>query len=94
MEKIDQQILNITSKTEYNKLHPLAYPLCDTFSSKDYLFALNQELEMYEMLETKIVQCDEDIGKLLQEIIDNDPDKKQHYIETKPHKPINKYDGI
>ena len=33
-----------------------------------------------------------EIGKLLHEIIDNDPDKKQHYIEEKPHKCVNKND--
>lgn len=63
-----------------------------TNGRKDYLFALGQELEMYEMLESKITQCDEEIGKLLHEIIDNDPDKKQHYIEEKPHKRVNKND--
>jgi len=63
-----------------------------TNGRKDYLFALNQELEMYEMLESKIIQCDEEIGKFLHEIIDNDPDKKQYYIEEKPHKRVNKND--
>ena len=63
-----------------------------TNGRKDYLFALNQELEMYEMLESKITQCDEEIGKFLHEIIDNDPDKKQYYIEEKPHKRVNKND--
>ena len=34
--------------------------------------------------------CDKEIEKFLNEIIDNDPDKKQHCIEEKPHKRVNK----
>ena len=57
---------------------------------KDYLFALNQELEMYELFQSKIVQCDHEIEKMLSQIIDNDDNKKQHHIESKLHKKINK----
>ncbi len=57
---------------------------------KDYLFALNQELEMYELFQSKIVQCDHEIEKMLSQIIDNADNKKQHHIESKLHKKINK----
>jgi transposase len=57
---------------------------------KDYLFALGQELETYEMLQEKIARCDDEIEKKLNEIIDSDENKKQHFIESKPHKRVNK----
>lgn len=57
---------------------------------KDYLFALNQELEMYEIIQSKIVQCDHEIEKMLFQIIDNDNNKRQHHLDSKPHKRINK----
>jgi len=57
---------------------------------KDYLFALQQELDTYDHLQEKIRQCDVEIEKLLNEIINNDDNKKQHYIDSKPHKRINK----
>jgi len=57
---------------------------------KDYLFALKQELEMYEVFQSKIVQCDIEIENMLAQTIDNDDDKKQHHIEGKPYKKINK----
>jgi len=56
----------------------------------DYLFALKQELETYDHLQTKIEQCDKEIEKMLDEIINSDDDKRQHHIEPKPHKRINK----
>ena len=57
---------------------------------KDYLFALQQELETYDHLQLKIAQCDKMIEEHLNEIIGNDEDKKQHHIETKPYKKVNK----
>ena len=57
---------------------------------KDYLFTLNQELEMYDTLQHKIQQCDIEINKKLNEIIDGDDNKKQHLIEPKHHKRVNK----
>jgi transposase len=57
---------------------------------KDYLFALQQELETYDHLQTKIDQCDKEIEKMLDEIINSDDNKRQHSIEAKPHKRINK----
>jgi transposase len=57
---------------------------------KDYLFTLSQELETYDYLQTKIEQCDKEIEKKLNEIIDKDENKKQHYIENKSYKRVNK----
>jgi len=57
---------------------------------KDYLFALQQELETYDHLQKKISECDVMIDQMLNEIISNDDNKKQHHIEPKPHKRINK----
>ena len=57
---------------------------------KDYLFALQQELETYDHLQMKIGQCDKEIEKMLEEIINSDDDKRQHCLEPKPHKRINK----
>jgi len=57
---------------------------------EDYLFALKQELDMYQMFQSKIGQCDIEIQKMLDKIIENDDNKKQHQIEKKPHKKINK----
>ena len=56
----------------------------------DYLFALQQELDMYKIIQTKITACDTEIEKMLSKIIDNDDNKKQHYIDKKSHKRINK----
>jgi len=57
---------------------------------KDYLFALGQELETYGHLQLKIGQCDKEIAKMLEEIIGSDDHKRQHHIDPKPHKRINK----
>lgn len=57
---------------------------------KDYLFALQQELDTYDHLQGKISACDTEISKKLSEIIDADDNKKQHQIEAKPHKKANK----
>src|SRR5690606_1982857 len=56
----------------------------------DYLFALKQELETYDYLQEKIKQCDIEIEKALDDIIGSDDNKKQHYIDPKPHKRVNK----
>ena len=61
-----------------------------TNGRKDYLFALKQELEMYHHLQTKIAACDKEIEKMLNEQINKDDDKRQHYIDKKIHKRINK----
>lgn len=57
---------------------------------KDYLFALQQELDTYDHLQKKIIECDGMIEQMLNEIIDQDDNKKQHHIDPKAHKRINK----
>jgi len=57
---------------------------------KDYLFALGQELDTYDHIQRKISECDKMIEEMLNGIIDNDENKKQHLIEPKIHKRINK----
>lgn len=59
---------------------------------KDYLFALHHELDMYKTLQQKIDACDVEIKNLLESAINQNNDKKQHTIEKKPHKRINKND--
>ena len=61
-----------------------------TNERKDYLFALNQELEMYHIYQSKITQCDIEIEKMLNQVINSSDDKRQHFIEKKPHKKVNK----
>ena len=61
-----------------------------TNGRKDYLFALKQELEMYNHLQSKITLCDKEIEKMLNDQIENNDEKKQHYIDKKTHKRINK----
>lgn len=56
----------------------------------DYLFALQQELETYDHLQNKVQQCDIEIERVLNQIIDNDDNKRQHSIEPKPYKRQNK----
>ena len=57
---------------------------------KDFLFALKHEYEMYMTLQSKITECDVEIESLLKEQINNDENKKQHHIEKKVHKRVNK----
>ena len=90
-----------SGETDPDKLSSYRHPNCrksaeeiakalQTNGRKDYLFALKQELEMYEMFQLKIQQCDIEIEKMLTDTIDNNPDKKQHFIEKNPYKKINK----
>ena len=57
---------------------------------KDYLFGLKQEYGLYTNFQEKMKECDVEIEKLLNEQINNDDDKKQHYIDKKVYKKINK----
>ena len=57
---------------------------------KDFLFSLTHEYQLYQIFQEKINECDQQIQKLLNEQIKNDENKKQHYIEGKVHKRINK----
>ena len=57
---------------------------------KDLLFSLTREYELYQVFQGKISECDKQIQKLLNEQINNDENKKQHFIEGKVHKRLNK----
>lgn len=57
---------------------------------KDLLFSLTHEYELYQVFQGKINECDQQIQKLLDEQIKNDENKKQHFIEGKVHKRLNK----
>lgn len=57
---------------------------------EDFLFALKHELEMYDYLHKKIEECDLKIEEKLNSIINDDENKKQHHIDPKPHKKVNK----
>lgn len=57
---------------------------------KDYLFALKHEYQMYLNIQTKIKECDVEIEKMLNEQISSDNNKREHYIDKKIHKRVNK----
>lgn len=57
---------------------------------KDFLYALKDELDAYEFVQKKIRECDDQIAAKLDDIIGKDPDKKEHHIDKKPYKRINK----
>ena len=57
---------------------------------KDLLFALTHEYELYQIFQGKIGECDKQIQKLLNEQINKDDNKKQHHIDGKVHKRLNK----
>ena len=61
-----------------------------TNGRNDYLFALKHEYQMYLNLQSKIVECDLEIEKMLNQQIESDDNKRQHHIERKVHKKINK----
>jgi transposase len=50
---------------------------------KDLLFSLTHEYELYQIFQGKIIECDKQIQKLLNEQINNDDNKKQHHIDGK-----------
>lgn len=56
----------------------------------DYLFALQQEYDIYKSLQLKIGQCDEAIEKLISDFINADENRKQLKTEDKIHKRVNK----
>jgi transposase len=56
----------------------------------DFLYALKDELDTYEFIQKKIRECDDQIAKKLDEIIGKDLEKKEHHIDKKTYKRINK----
>lgn len=61
-----------------------------TNGRNDYLFTLKHEYQMYLSLQSKITECDVEIETMLNQQINNDESKKQHHIDKKAHKRINK----
>ena len=57
---------------------------------KDLLFSLTHEYELYQIFQGKIGECDKQIQKLLNEQINNDDNKRQHHIDGKVYKRLNK----
>ena len=57
---------------------------------EDYYFALQQEWDTYLHLQKQIDQVDKQIKKHLEDVIDNDDNKKQHIASKKPYKRKNK----
>jgi transposase len=57
---------------------------------KDLLFALTHEYQLYLLFQKKITGCDNEIKKLLNQQISNDDNKKEHHIDKKVYKRINK----
>ncbi len=57
---------------------------------RDLLFALSQELDMYKVLQEKIVSCDQAIEQLLKVQIDSVEGKRELKTDPKPYKRVNK----
>lgn len=56
----------------------------------DYLFTLKHEYQMYLNVQAAITACDVQIEIMLNEQINQDDEKKQHYIDKKVYKKVNK----
>ncbi len=57
---------------------------------QDYLFVLKQELQKYQDAQQLIMECDDEIKRVLDEFINQDHVKKALCIDKKVHKRINK----
>ncbi|MGC1630918.1 MAG: IS110 family transposase [Gelidibacter sp.] len=57
---------------------------------QDYLFVLKQELRKYQDAQQLIMECDDEIKRILDEFINQDQVKKALCIDRKVHKRINK----
>jgi transposase len=57
---------------------------------KDYLFGLNQEYEMYQYIQEQLKKCDKEIERMLSEQINTNDNKREHYIDRKSYKRVNK----
>ncbi len=47
-------------------------------------------MDTYEFIQKKIKECDDQIDQKLDDITGKDPEKKEHHIDEKPYKRINK----
>ena len=56
----------------------------------DFLFALQQELDLYKIIQQKIILCDLEIEKMINQNINNDENKKTLKTEDKIYKRVNK----
>ena len=57
---------------------------------KDYLFGLNQEYKMYLYIQEQLKECDKEIERMLNEQISSNDNKREHYIDRKSYKRVNK----
>lgn len=57
---------------------------------EEYLFGLGQELDLYKMLQSQMVQCDKQIEEMINQQLEQTPEKKSLRTDTKVHKRINK----
>lgn len=57
---------------------------------KDYLFALQQEYDLYKIIQSKIEECDKEIEKVLSYQISIDKNKSALKIDAKVYKKVNK----
>ena len=61
-----------------------------TNGRKDYLFGLNQEYKMYLYIQEQLKECDREIERMLNEQINSSDNKREHYIDRKAYKRVNK----
>lgn len=61
-----------------------------TNGRKDYLFGLNQEYKMYLYIQEQLKACDKEIERMLNEQINSNDNKREHYIDRKSYKRVNK----
>ena len=57
---------------------------------KDYLFALQQEFQIFSELSNKIILCDEQISLFIDKVLDKKPEYKKLETTKKVHKKVNK----
>ena len=57
---------------------------------EDYLFALQQEYQMYNELQAKIIECELKIKEYLEQVIDSQPENRDLKTTNKTHKRLNK----
>ena len=69
----------------------IARALCGN-GRRDLLFALTQELELYQVLQGKMAACDAAIEQLLKEQIGADKERRELKTDPKPYKRVNKND--
>jgi transposase len=61
---------------------------------RDYLFGLQQELDLYKMLQMQMDECDREIEKMLNSHLEKDPSKKELRTDNKIHLSYQYFGGI